>query len=78
MSNHVTTPVSPFQGAASARASDPLHNGTDRPLVPRELTPAQIKRGTSSPSSARKRTGRLPCTAPCNSRFDCNWSLIQQ
>lgn len=45
MSNHVTTPVSPFQGAASARSSDPLHNGTDRPLVPRELTPAQIKRG---------------------------------
>ena len=45
MSNHATNPVSPFQGVASARASDPLHNGTDRPLAPRELTAGEIKRG---------------------------------
>ena len=52
MSNHATNPVSPFQGVASARASDPLHNGKDRPLAPRELTAGQIKRGDSAAFNA--------------------------
>lgn len=60
MNRDPASTILPFQGVRSAQLPQPLHNGQRRPMLARELTPSQIKRGDVfmffSPKEARRVT----------------------